>query len=76
MAQLKQSSLLLCLGTSLTVFSGFRFCRAAKAQNIPLALINQGKTRADDIADCVINASCATALDQLHAQLQRSYRVE
>ena len=71
MAQLQQSAMLLCLGTSLTVFSGFRFCRAAKAQNIPIALINQGKTRADDISDCVVNGSCAIALDQLSARLTR-----
>lgn len=69
MDQLKQSSLLLCVGTSLTVFSGYRFCRAAHAQNIPIALINKGKTRADDLADCIVNASCATALAQLQSHL-------
>ncbi len=66
MDQLEQSSMLLCIGTSLTVFSGFRFCRAARQQGIPIVIINKGKTRADNLADCIVNASCATALGQLH----------
>lgn len=69
MAQLQKSSMLLCVGTSLTVFSGFRFCRAAKKLNIPIAIINNGKTRADDLADCIVNANCATALNWLCAGL-------
>ena len=69
MDQLKKSSLLICLGTSLTVFSGYRFCRAAKQLNIPIVLINLGKTRADDLADCIVNANCSAALLQLREQL-------
>lgn len=69
MAQLQQSSMLLCIGTSLTVFSGFRFCRAAKKLNIPVAIINNGKTRADELADCIVNTSCATALSWLCGEL-------
>ena len=69
MDQLKRSSLLICLGTSLTVFSGYRFCRAAKQLSIPIVLVNQGTTRADDLADCIVNANCSAALLQLREQL-------
>lgn len=69
MNQLKRSSMLICLGTSLTVFSGYRFCRAAKQLSIPIVLVNQGTTRADDLADCIVNANCSAALLQLREQL-------
>jgi NAD-dependent SIR2 family protein deacetylase len=65
MEQLQRSSLLVCIGTSLTVFSGFRFCRAASRQGIPVALINRGRTRADELATCAVDANCADALQQL-----------
>ncbi|RUO33192.1 NAD-dependent protein deacetylase [Aliidiomarina soli] len=42
---------LLVIGSSLMVFSGFRFARQAHQAQQPLALLNIGKTRADDIAD-------------------------
>jgi NAD-dependent SIR2 family protein deacetylase len=40
----------LVVGSSLMVFSSFRFCRHASIQNKPIAIVNAGKTRADDIA--------------------------
>jgi NAD-dependent SIR2 family protein deacetylase len=44
------------LGSSLTVFSGFRFARAAARRGIPLAIVNQGPTRADDLASTKLDA--------------------
>ncbi len=38
---------LLVVGSSLTVYSGFRFCRLAAETGKPIAAINLGKTRAD-----------------------------
>ena len=32
------------------VFSGYRFARLAKEANIPIIIINRGRTRADEIA--------------------------
>jgi NAD-dependent SIR2 family protein deacetylase len=46
---LSRSRSLLVVGSSLTVFSGFRFCRWAAAEGIPIFLINPGRTRADDM---------------------------
>lgn len=41
---------LLVLGSSLTVMSGYRFARRAVELGIPLIIINQGPTRADHLA--------------------------
>ena len=63
------SSMLLCIGTSLMVYSGYRFCRTANKANIPIVMINNGVTRADDIASLKINYDCAAALAQLKTML-------
>lgn len=47
---LQQADALLVVGSSLTVFSGFRFCRRASQLNMPIGIINPGQTRADDLA--------------------------
>ncbi|WP_019620953.1 NAD-dependent protein deacetylase [Amphritea japonica] len=46
---LKQSDALLVVGSSLMVYSGFRFCKQAAQLNIPIAAITRGKTRADEL---------------------------
>ena len=45
----KAADALLVVGSSLMVFSGYRFCRMAAASGKPIAAINAGKTRADDL---------------------------
>ena len=40
---------LMVIGTSLSVFSGLRFCRYAAKQQKRLIILNQGPTRADDL---------------------------
>jgi NAD-dependent SIR2 family protein deacetylase len=50
MALLSGARALLIAGSSLMVFSGFRFARAAARQGVPIALLNRGITRADDLA--------------------------
>ena len=42
---------LLVIGSSLQVYSGYRFCRWAKELGIPLFIANPGETRADAMAD-------------------------
>lgn len=53
---------LLIVGSSLILFSGFRFARQACAQQMPIAIVNQGRTRADDIATLKVEANCTDAL--------------
>ncbi|MGB5624952.1 MAG: NAD-dependent protein deacetylase [Woeseiaceae bacterium] len=53
---------LLVVGSSLMLFSGFRFARQAAAQSKPIAIVNQGRTRADDIAALKLEADCGEVL--------------
>lgn len=50
MAALDGARALVVAGSSLMVFSGFRFARAASRHGIPIVVVNLGKTRADDLA--------------------------
>ena len=60
-----RSRALLVLGTSLTVFSGRRFVlRAAKA-GLPIAIVNQGPTRGDELASLKIEAPIGATLSSL-----------
>ena len=43
-------------------YSGYRFCLWAQQQGKPIVLLNEGKTRADDIATLKIGGSCAEVL--------------
>jgi NAD+-dependent protein deacetylase sirtuin 4 len=52
----------LVLGSSLTVFSGYRIVLQAKELGLPVAVINIGTTRADKIVDLKINAKCSDIL--------------
>lgn len=60
---------LLVVGSSLMVFSAFRFCRKAAELGKPMVLVNAGKTRADDLAHLKIEADCATVLPALISSL-------
>jgi NAD-dependent SIR2 family protein deacetylase len=42
--------LLVCVGTSLTVMSGFRFVRRAAKAGTPVVIVNRGPTRGDELA--------------------------
>jgi len=54
---------LLVVGSSLMVYSGFRFAEAAAAAGKPIAAINLGRTRADHLLALKISAPCEEALD-------------
>jgi NAD-dependent SIR2 family protein deacetylase len=58
---------LLVLGSSLTVASGFRFVRRAANLGVPVAIINQGVTRGDALADVRIDAPLGSTLTTLVA---------
>jgi NAD+-dependent protein deacetylase sirtuin 4 len=60
-----EADVLLVVGSSLTVYSGFRFVVRAKERDIPVALVNVGPTRADDVADLKIEAPCCEVLTRL-----------
>ena len=60
---------LLVAGSSLTVFSGYRFVRHAAALGIPIAIINRGRTRGDDLATVKIDTGCSPMLALLADEL-------
>ncbi len=63
--RLKASDGLLVIGSSLMVYSGFRFCRYAVELKKPFATLSLGKTRADDISTLQINAPIKETLAEL-----------
>ncbi|MDV2080820.1 NAD-dependent protein deacetylase [Marinobacter xestospongiae] len=59
---LRQSAGLLVIGSSLMVYSGFRFCRYASEWGKPIATLNLGRTRADELAALSLRAPIAETL--------------
>jgi NAD-dependent deacetylase sirtuin 4 len=66
-----EGAVLLVAGSSLTVYSGFRFVRRAQEIGRPIALVNIGPTRADDLAAVKVGASVAEVLPRLAQALTR-----
>jgi NAD+-dependent protein deacetylase sirtuin 4 len=67
-----ESDLLLVVGSSLTVFSGFRFVRRANEKSIPVAIVNLGTTRGDDLATLRLDARLGDILPRLAQALGAS----
>jgi NAD-dependent SIR2 family protein deacetylase len=65
MNALANADALLVAGSSLMVFSGFRFCRAAANNGQPIAIVNHGKTRADDMATIKVSGDVGDNLGNL-----------
>lgn len=64
-AAVEAAGALLVLGSSLSVLSGFRFVRHAAKHGIPVAIVNQGPTRGDDLADVRVDAPLGQTLTEL-----------
>jgi len=69
MQQLSFARAMLVIGSSLTVFSGYRFCRAATRSALPICAVNIGRTRADNELTLKIEYDCGAALDHAIEQL-------
>ena len=63
------ADVLLIAGSSLTVFSGYRFVRRAAARSIPVAIVNRGPTRGDELASVKVEAGCSELLTLLAEEL-------
>jgi NAD-dependent SIR2 family protein deacetylase len=62
MMHLRQADALLVVGSSLMVYSGYRFAQAAAAAGKPIAAVNLGRTRADALLSLKLSEPCAAAL--------------
>jgi NAD-dependent SIR2 family protein deacetylase len=53
---------LVVIGSSLTTYSGYRFCLWAQRQQKPIVIINQGSTRTDSMATRRTDEDCSLVL--------------
>jgi NAD-dependent SIR2 family protein deacetylase len=63
MRAVQEADALLVVGSSLMVYSGYRFAYAASRAGKPIAALNLGRTRADPLLTLKIDQPCAAALD-------------
>ncbi|GLQ94923.1 NAD-dependent protein deacetylase [Dyella acidisoli] len=62
MQALEAADAMLVVGSSLMVFSGYRFAHAAAKAGKPIAAVNLGRTRADPLLSLKVDRSCSDAL--------------
>jgi NAD-dependent SIR2 family protein deacetylase len=62
LSHLDKADGVLVVGSSLMVYSGFRFAQAAARAGLPMAAVNLGRTRADDMLALKVNERCEAAL--------------
>jgi len=66
---LAEADCMLVVGSSLTVYSGFRFPRWAHQNGLPVYAINQGEMRGAEMFDLILQDSCENALPQVASEL-------
>ncbi|SEI16077.1 NAD-dependent protein deacetylase [Tardiphaga sp. OK245] len=62
LGHLHNADAMLIAGSSLMVYSGFRFVQAAMRAEIPIAAVNLGRTRADEFLSFKVEDRCEDAL--------------
>jgi NAD-dependent SIR2 family protein deacetylase len=68
---LDEADAVLVVGSSLMVFSGYRFVRRAASLGKPIVVLNSGKTRADELARLKLTGPCGEKLALGIAELER-----
>jgi NAD-dependent SIR2 family protein deacetylase len=66
---LADADALLVAGSSLMVYSGFRFVRMAHEAALPIAIVNRGRTRGDDLARVKVEDDVGSVLGDVIAAL-------
>jgi NAD-dependent SIR2 family protein deacetylase len=64
-AMVESADALLVVGSSLAVFSGFRFVKRAKERGLAVGIVNLGESRGDAHADVIVQARAGDALPWL-----------
>lgn len=68
---LSRSDAMLVVGSSLMVYSGYRFARMARETGLSLAILTRGITRADGLATLKLPADCGDTLARaIHARTE------
>ncbi|WP_426750519.1 NAD-dependent protein deacetylase [Myxococcus sp. Y35] len=71
-ALLEEGDALLVVGSSLAIFSGYRFLVRASERRMPIAILNIGECRGVELADVHLEARAGDALPRLAEALARS----
>lgn len=66
---LEEADGMLVAGSSLMVYSGYRFVRQAAKRGLPVAILNLGRTRGDGEATLKVTARCGDVLPRLASRL-------
>ncbi len=66
-AALESADAMLVVGSSLMVYSGFRFARMAHERGASVAILNRGQTRADALVDLKLQGDCGAVLAAVFA---------
>jgi NAD-dependent SIR2 family protein deacetylase len=67
---MESATALMVLGSSLQVYSGRRFVMRASARGIPVAIVNDGETKADDLATIRIHGELSQVLGLVVGQVE------
>src|SRR6185369_4165998 len=67
MERVDEADALLVAGSSLTVWSGFRFVKRAAERAIPIAIVNIGPTRGDELAGIKVEGRVGVVLPEVVA---------
>ncbi|XXF76115.1 NAD-dependent protein deacetylase [Myxococcaceae bacterium GXIMD 01537] len=70
-ALLEEGDALLVVGSSLAVYSGFRFVQRAADRHVPIGILNLGESRGDELADVRVEARAGDVLPALARELAR-----
>lgn len=70
--RVKEADSLLVVGSSLQVYSGYRFILTAREQKLPIAILNIGPTRSDDLACLKLDSRCGELLPLIDPRRQHS----
>lgn len=70
MGRVDEADALLVVGSSLTVWSGFRFVKRAAERGVPVAIVNIGPTRGDDLASLKIEGKCGEVLSAVAGEVR------
>ncbi|XP_033329386.1 NAD-dependent protein deacylase Sirt4 isoform X2 [Megalopta genalis] len=72
----KHSDLLLILGSTMTTYSAYRIALQANNIGIPIAILNIGQTRADDLASIKVEGRCGEVLSRIFTVDENAERTE
>ena len=75
LSALEEADALIVIGSSLMVFSGYRFCRRASQLGKPIVIINPGITRADELAQVRLHSPAVPLLTDVIQYIDQGHQL-